>query len=141
MEKYLDKDIDILQKNLKLIRTTGKWTAEEFGEMIGVTKQTIRNIETNTTKLSKTQYIAIRSVLDYEISLKRNDKLETVINLLFNSEEMSDNDKEKALAFISGAVEQNLDKESFNAGLAALIGGVAAVTVTVAVWLAKIMKK
>ena len=67
MGKYSDTDITKLQNNLLLIRNAGGWTAEVFGDMIGVTKQTISNLENKKTEMTKTQYIAIRAVLDYEI--------------------------------------------------------------------------
>lgn len=57
-----------MQDNLLLIRRTVGWTAEDFGEKIGVTRQTINNIESGRNKLTKTQYIAIRSVLDAEMA-------------------------------------------------------------------------
>jgi len=62
-----NQDIQLLQTFLKQIRILGGWTAEEFGDKIGVTKQTISNLENKKTSLSKTQYIAIRAVVDYEI--------------------------------------------------------------------------
>lgn len=58
------EEIIRMQNNLLLIRRTVGWTAEEFGEKIGVTRQTINNIESGRNKLTKTQYIAMRSVLD-----------------------------------------------------------------------------
>lgn len=61
-------EIERLQKYLLLIRRTVGWSAEEFGERIGVTRQTINNIEAGRNKLTKTQYIAMRSVLDAEIA-------------------------------------------------------------------------
>ena len=39
------EEIIRMQNNLLLIRRTVGWTAEEFGEKIGVTRQTINNIE------------------------------------------------------------------------------------------------
>ena len=39
------EEIIRMQENLLLIRRTVGWTAEEFGEKIGVTRQTINNIE------------------------------------------------------------------------------------------------
>lgn len=64
-----------LEKNLLLIRRAIGWSAERLGYEIGVTRQTINNIENVNTKnhLSKTQYIAIRSVLDAEIQKKPED--------------------------------------------------------------------
>ena len=63
----MDKIHD-LQEILLLVRRTVGWTAEEFGERIGVTRQTINNLESKRNKLTKTQYLAIRSVLDDEIN-------------------------------------------------------------------------
>ena len=60
-------EIDRMQERLLLIRTVVGWTAEDFGNRIGVTRQTINNLEKSRIKLSKTQYIAMRSVLDEEI--------------------------------------------------------------------------
>ena len=56
-----------MQENLLLIRRTVGWTAEEFGSRIGVTRQTINNIESGRSRLTKTQYIAMRSILDAEV--------------------------------------------------------------------------
>ena len=61
------EEIIRMQENLLLIRRTVGWTAEEFGEKIGVTRQTINNIESGRNKLTKTQYIAMRSILDAEM--------------------------------------------------------------------------
>lgn len=61
-------EIKHLQKVLLLVRRLVGWTAEEFGERIGVTRQTINNLESGRNSLMKTQYIAMRSVLDAEIA-------------------------------------------------------------------------
>ena len=61
-------EIERLQDNLLLIRRAAGWTAEEFGERIGVTRQTINNLEAKRNKLNKTQYIAMRAVLDTEMA-------------------------------------------------------------------------
>ena len=50
-----------------LVRKAVGWSAEEFGDKIGVTRQTISNLETKKIKISKTTYIAMRFVLDEEI--------------------------------------------------------------------------
>ena len=64
------EEIIRFQQYMLLIRKTVGWTAEKFGNLIGVTRQTINNLEKNNRdkfKLNKTQYIAMRSVLDAEI--------------------------------------------------------------------------
>ena len=67
------EEITRMQENLLLLRRTVGWTAEAFGERIGVTRQTINNIESGRSKLTKTQYIAMRSVLDAEMQQSPED--------------------------------------------------------------------
>ena len=75
-EKYPsnERTRQILQDNLKSIREILNWTSEDLGNLIGVTKQTISNLETKNSKLTKLHYIAIRTVVDFEIEkLKSTD--------------------------------------------------------------------
>ena len=44
------EEITQIQENLLLLRRTVGWTAEKFGEKIGVTRQTINNIENSQLK-------------------------------------------------------------------------------------------
>ena len=62
------EEIQRLQDNLLLMRHALGWSAEELGGRIGVTRQTINNIESNRGTLSKTQYIAIRAIFDAEMA-------------------------------------------------------------------------
>lgn len=85
-------EIERLQEFLLLIRRCVGWTAAEFGEQIGVTRQTINNLEANKPdkyKLSKTQYLAIRKVLDDEIkrSPKDTNMLEVLLETLVDHPE------------------------------------------------------
>lgn len=144
MNNNTAREIEKLQDNLYLIRKAGGWSAEDFGEMIGVTKQTIRNLETATTIMSKTQYIAIRSVLDYEMKERdKNDILNSTINLCLNSDDLSDTAMKQARAFVEGASKTSLDGAYLLAGLAALIGAAAVEALsqkTTGSWLSKILK-
>lgn len=72
-----------MQENLLLIRRSVGWTAEEFGDRIGVTRQTINNIEFGRNKLTKTQYIAMRSVLDAEMAQNPDDT--TMLRLILDA--------------------------------------------------------
>lgn len=73
-------EIQRMQDNLLLICRAVGWNAEEFGNQIRVTKQTINNIENGRNKLTKTQCIAMRSVLDVEIAIcpEETDMLRTM---------------------------------------------------------------
>lgn len=83
------EEIQRMQDNLFLLRRTVGWTAEEFGDQIGVTRQTINNIESGRNKLTKTQYIAMRSVLDVEIAKhpEETEMLRTLLDMLVDHPE------------------------------------------------------
>lgn len=85
------RQINRLQENLSSIRKIAGWTAEVLGSKIGVTKQTISNLENKKTPMNFTQYIAIRSVLDAEIERdKENKVLPQVIAILLDSDDEID---------------------------------------------------
>ncbi|MBQ3784490.1 MAG: helix-turn-helix transcriptional regulator [Lachnospiraceae bacterium] len=91
MLNVVDKEIAKLQNNLQAIRKIAGWTTEELGEQIGVTKQTISNLENHKTTMTKTQYIALRTVIDYEIATNTdNATLGQVVNALLNSDDEDD---------------------------------------------------
>lgn len=95
------KEIERLQKYLLLVRRTVGWTAEEFGERIGVTRQTINNLEAGRNKLNKTQYIAMRSVLDAEINQypEETEMLKLILDVFIDHPEKYDKkEKEELLA-------------------------------------------
>lgn len=148
MGKYSDTDITKLQNSLLLIRNAGGWTVEVFGDMIGVTKQTISNLENKKTEMTKTQYIAIRAVLDYEMEENPNREiLKSAVNLALHSDEVSEEDQKKIQAFVSGAQKTGLDSAAVIAGIGAIIGVVAAEAIASpalvaasGAWLAKLLK-
>ena len=75
-----------MQKNLSVLRKVNGWTTEELGTRIGVTKQTISNLENGKVSMTKTQYIALRTVFEYELRcVKRNLTLQRLMYLLFYS--------------------------------------------------------
>ncbi len=92
-----NEQIKRLQQNLSSIRKIAGWTAEVLGEKIGVTKQTISNIENNKSTMNFSLYIAIRSVLDAEITNnKENELLPKVVAILLDSEgEINEDDYSK----------------------------------------------
>lgn len=95
-KKLKELQIKRLQENLLSIRKIAGWTAEELGDRIGVTKQTISNLENGKARLTQTQYIAIRSVLDYEIHTnEENIVLPQIISILLDSDGNDDIDNEK----------------------------------------------
>ena len=55
-------EIQIMQDNLCELRKISGWTAENLAKKLGVTKQTISNLENQKVKLSRVQYIAIQQI-------------------------------------------------------------------------------
>ena len=78
------KQIHLLQQNLRSIRKIAGWTAERFGEKIGVTKQTIGDLENIKRPMTLTQYLAIRSILNDEVDTNPDNTvvLRQVIEIL-----------------------------------------------------------
>lgn len=106
-EKINEREIQIkkLQQNLSSIRKIAGWTAEMLGGKIGVTKQTISNLENHKTPMNFTQYIAIRSVLDHEIdNNKENEVLPKVVKLLLDSDDKLDEDDYSKVMEVVGTV-------------------------------------
>jgi transcriptional regulator with XRE-family HTH domain len=77
-----------LQHNLSTIRKVAGWTTEQMGGKIGVSKQTISNLENGKNPMNFTQYIAIRAILDYEIETNTdNEVLPKVVAILLDSDD------------------------------------------------------
>lgn len=80
--------------------------------------------------MSKTQFIAIRAVLGYEMEERPDDKaLIFTVNFCLNSSKLSDTDRRQAQAFVEGATKTGLDNAAMIGGLAALVGLAAVETI------------
>lgn len=127
MKKCTEFEIEKLTQSLPSIRKIAGWSSEDLGELIGVTKQTISNIETRKSTMSKTQYIAIRTIIDYEIAEHpENELLAKVVAILLDSEDTPE-DKQKAKATI-----EMLDKTSKAAISSGALAGVGALLAVLA---------
>ena len=119
------KQINRLQENLSSIRKIAGWTAEVLGNKIGVTKQTISNLENNKTPMNFTQYIAIRSVLDAEIEQNKENKvLPQVIAILLDSDNELDDDEyeeiQKSVETVSAVASGGIKGAALLSALTAL---------------------
>lgn len=97
---YGEDVIARFQDNLVLIRKTVGWSEEEFGNNIGVTRQTIYNLENKKSKLTKTQFLAMKNVLEDEIknSKEKNEMLICLLQaIVFNPEQYKDEQKKQIL--------------------------------------------
>ena len=127
MKKCTEFEIEKLTRSLPSIRKIAGWSSEDLGELIGVTKQTISNIETRKSTMSKTQYIAIRTIIDYEIAEHpENELLAKVVTILLDSDDTPE-DKQKAKATI-----EMLDKTSKSAISSGALAGVGALLAVLA---------
>lgn len=123
-------DIKKLQINLNSIRKIAGWTAQDLGKKIGVTKQTISNLENQKTDMTLTQYIAIRTVIDYEIETnKSNEVLPQVVYLLLDipDDEISAEDHKKitqAVATLAAASVGGVGLTGLISVSAGLLGGI-----------------
>ena len=73
-----------MQTKLKLIRQVFDISITNFADMVGVTRQTIYNIENNKTVLTKTQYLALCQVTRSLLN-KHSDKY-TIVKSIWESE-------------------------------------------------------
>ena len=85
MSSKINAEMRIMQDNLCELRKIAGWTAETLAGKLGVTKQTISNLETQKVKISRIQYIAIRVVFECEMSMNsENTTLRKVMGILFD---------------------------------------------------------
>ena len=57
------EDIDRFQKNFECVRKAHGLSSDGMAALLGLTRQTIRNLEIGRTTMSKTEFIAIQTVL------------------------------------------------------------------------------
>lgn len=139
-------------QNLSAIRKIAGWTSEQLGERIGVTKQTISNLENAKTPMTLTQYIAIRSIIDFEMQTnKENTVLPQVVDVLLNrEEEYTDEEREKiseSVRTIAATASGGIGGTALAAVSVGLLGGILGTpllaiggVVAGSTWLAKILK-
>ena len=74
--------IENFQDSLRIVRHLMNFGVEDFAEAIGVTRQTVNNLETKKSKMSATQYIAIAALTDsyFANHAERLPKLKAIID-------------------------------------------------------------
>ena len=100
-----DREIEELQNNLETLRKLFGWTAEQLGDRLGITKQSVLNLEKGPNrggvKMSKIQYIAIRAIFEAEANSRKGEEKEnllTVLGLVFNNNpEITSEQRQSAL--------------------------------------------
>jgi len=154
-------DVLLLQENLEMLRKLFGWSAEQLGNRLDVTKQTILNLEHGVQKMSRIQYIAIRAVLETEANMRSEEEkqnLLTVMRIVLNEDSsISDEQRINVLntaKVISSATTSAKDKDiarktlsSALLGIGIAVGAIAAplsgvvVAGSLAGWLSTLVKK
>lgn len=98
-------DVKRMQKNLVVIRKIAGWSADCLGKKIGVTKQTVRNLEIGKTTMTTTQCIAIRGVLDEAAAERPSDKLLPAVVKLLLDDKSFDNADDATRAEVGDAMQ------------------------------------
>lgn len=156
--KDIEKEIALLQENLEMLRKLFGWSAEQLGNRLGVTKQTVLNLEHGKPIMSKIQYIAIRAVFETEANIREEEEkrnLLTVMNLIFNEDNKVSEKKKKdaldAAKVMANATLASKDKAMVTKTMAGALAGIGiaagalmpiagAVAGSLTVWLAKMLK-
>jgi hypothetical protein len=120
--------------------------------MIGVTKQSISNLENWKTSMTLIQYIAIRTIIDFEIlTNKENTVLPQVVDILLDRDEKYTDEKRekiteavKAIAAIASKGIKGSTLATVSTGLLGEIFGTSFLEIgknsTGLAWLSKILK-
>lgn len=126
MEKFKQEHIARMKKYLPILRKAAGWKAEDLGELIGVTRQTITSLEKNEEyKMTKTQYIALRSVLYREAVLIENKHLEYLVDLLILKDDLTEEEEKTVnatVAKITTATGRSVNSAVVLGGMTALLG-------------------
>lgn len=143
--KEFEKNRPLLRKNLFIIRKAAGWSAEALAERIGVAKRTILKIENGNSDedMSKPVFISIMTILYDEVSRKAEDDiLCSVLGLIFNSDDLTDENRTAAECFISGLKSKTkaVDNKVANDGLKKIVGVTAITAITASALLAIIKK-
>lgn len=76
----IEKRITEFQNNLRMARKAAGLTAVKLGQMVGLTRQSVYNIEQGKTKMTKAQYIAFQVVLRYKLGGDDSNWLKQIID-------------------------------------------------------------
>ena len=86
-----DQEVKRFEENFSIIRKAVGWSAAEFGDRCGVTRQTINNIENKKYSLTKAKntYLAMRFVLNEEMAAhpKETEMLKDILDALVDNPE------------------------------------------------------
>lgn len=88
------QQIELFQENLKKIRTIIGWSGANIAEMVGVSRQTVNNLEGKKTVMSAVQYLAFGAVV--EQAKKYSPETRRIIDVLLSGFPRIENGLQKA---------------------------------------------
>lgn len=144
------REVQRFQRNLGAIRRISGLTAEELGAQIGVSKQMISILERNDSehKMTKQQYIALRSVLENEAEKQELEQdgsiLRQVMTILLGNDYPDDESKEteERVRTVAAAKNGGASGASVKKVLNVLFPALAAVgSIAAGTWLATFLDK
>ncbi len=108
-----NEEMQRLGEVLSLCRQCRGWSTEEFASQIGVTRQTVNNLESGRGKLSKTQYMAIRCLFDDEMELHPEETamLKTLLDACVDHPENYDDEKRREIIDSIALLAPGVSKE------------------------------
>jgi len=124
-----------LQRNLPAIRKMAGWSAEALGQKIGMSKQHISKLETGKSTMTLVQFIAIRTMFDYEIqnNAKTGPVLAQVIKMLVDDPAPPDENEDDSTDSRTAGLNSNIGNSTYTiAGVDSIMGST---------WMAGIFKK
>ena len=125
-----EEGIERLNAVLGLARQSLGWSTERLASEIGVTRQTINNLESGRGRLPKTQYMALRCLFDDEMENHpdETEMLATLLEVFVDHPENYDDDKRtsirESIALLAPGVSNDPEKrkEASKTWRAVLIG-------------------
>ncbi|MDY6309244.1 MAG: hypothetical protein SPL71_14590 [Oribacterium sp.] len=83
-----------LRKALPTIRLVLGWSAEHLAKLLDVSRVTIVNLENTENKMTTIQYLAIRALLQDEISTHNNEVLSKVLEVLVDRDDVPEDQRQ-----------------------------------------------
>lgn len=82
--------IDTMQISLKQIRQVLNLGVQEFSDIVGLTRQSINNLESSKSKMSTVQFVAICAVIDHFIE-SQPELMQVIVSILNSNDTLHDN--------------------------------------------------
>lgn len=121
-KKYRDR----LQDALVTIRTVGGWNAQEFAELIGVSRQYYSELENHSRDFTQSLYLATRFIL--EKAAEENKELKEVLKVCMDDSLITNEQVQTISKFVAAERKKKSDESSVKEVIYSIVGAAAAVS-------------